>query len=47
MIAIYPKGNNKHVDIYWKNVTGSKVGQYVGGQQQANDPKLSIRISLE
>ena len=46
MIAIYPLGNNRHIDIYWKNVTGDKKGQYVGGQQIANDPKLSIRIQL-
>lgn len=47
MIAIYPLGNNRHVDIYWKNVTGDNTGQYVGGQVKANDPKYSIRIPLQ
>ena len=47
MIAIYPLGNNRHVDIYWKNVTGDNLGQYVGGQVKANDPKYSIRIPLQ
>lgn len=42
MIAIYPDGNNKHIDIYWKNAT-----EYIGGQTKANDPKYSIRIPLQ
>lgn len=42
MIALYPKGANPHVDVYWKNSSR----QYVGGQNAANDPKYSIRISL-
>ena len=43
MIAIYPDGNNKHIDIYWK----SPDGNYIGGKNSDNDPKYSIRISLE
>ncbi len=51
MVAIYPLGDHKHVDIYWKYVksdssTGSKVKQYVGGQHSDDDPILSIRIPL-
>ena len=42
MVSIYPKGSNPHVDIYWK----SSKGQYIGGQNAANDPKYSIRIKL-
>ena len=44
MIAIYPIGNNKRVEIYWK---GTDDGKYIGGQVQANDPRYSIRISLQ
>ncbi len=49
MVSIYPNGNNKHVDVYWKNVTNPNKGKYVGGQNggNANDPKYSIRIPLE
>ncbi len=43
MVAIYPDAKNKHVDIYWKGYNK----QYVGGQNKANDPKYSIRISLQ
>ncbi len=42
MIAIYPNGNNKHVDIYWKDTDN----KYIGGQHAASDPKYSIRIGL-
>ncbi len=44
MIAIYPMGNNKHVDIYWKNRT--KDNSYIGGAYDTSDPKYSIRIPL-
>lgn len=53
MIAIYPAGNNKHIDVYWKYVktgkNGETAGAYVGGQNgnNKNDPKYSIRIDLE
>ncbi len=49
MVSIYPYGNNKHVDIYWKNATGSNHGKYVGGPNgsNGNDPKYSIRIPLK
>ena len=53
MIAIYPTGNNKHIDVYWKYVktgkNGETAGAYVGGQNgnNKNDPKYSIRIDLE
>ncbi len=47
MIAIYPQGNNKHIDIYWKNCRGDNKSQYVGGPPRSNDPNYSIRISLE
>ena len=43
MVAIYPLGDHKHVDIYWK---GSE-DEYVGGQNKRNDSKYSIRIPLE
>ena len=43
MVAIYPLGDYKHVDIYWKG----SVTHYIGGQNKANDPKYSIRIPLE
>ena len=45
MIAIYPNGNNKHIDVYWKNNT-SKTN-YVGGQDGENVPLYSFRIPLE
>ena len=47
MVSIYPFGNDKHVDVYWKYCKGSKAGQYVGGVVKANDPKYSIRIPLD
>lgn len=43
MIAIYPLGEHKHIDIYWKN----SDGKYVGGQNKPNDPNYSIRIPLQ
>ncbi len=51
MVAIYPLGDYKHVDIYWKYVktdssTGSTVRKYVGGEHGSDNPKLSIRIPL-
>ena len=48
MVAIYPTGDNKHIDVYWKYSKGAaKEGQYVGGQEGSNNPKYSIRIELE
>ena len=47
MVSIYPLGNNKHVDVYWKNVTGTNVTDYVGGKHKNNDPEYSIRIPLQ
>ncbi len=44
MIAIYPYGDNKHVDVYWKNKT--KNDSYIGGAAGTSDPKYSIRIFL-
>lgn len=45
MVSIYPKGNNKHIDIYWKDV---KTGKYIGGNgANNNDPKYSIRFDLD
>jgi type II secretory pathway pseudopilin PulG len=44
MVSIYPKGNKKHIDIYWKDV---RTGTYIGGNgANGNDPKYSIRINL-
>lgn len=42
MIAIYPEGNNKHIDIYWKD----KNGPYIGGAFRNDDPNYSIRIPI-
>ena len=48
MISIYPTGNNKHIDVYWKYSKGAaNVGKYVGDDQGKNNPKYSIRINLE
>ncbi len=44
MIAIYPYGSNRHIDVYWKHKTGDA---YIGGQYKLSDPKYSIRVSLE
>lgn len=45
MIAIYPAGANKHIDVYWKN---NRINSnYVGGAVKNNDPRYSIRIPLE
>lgn len=49
MIAIYPNGNNKHVDIYWKYthaINGHGDNAYIGGDQGASNPKYSLRIPL-
>ncbi len=50
LVSIFPRGNNRHVDVYWKNVKdgkGGNKGSYVGGQgANTNDPHLSIRIPL-
>ncbi len=51
MVAIYPNGTNKHIDIYWKYskaAPGNLPQKYVGGEgpKGANDPKYSIRIDL-
>jgi prepilin-type N-terminal cleavage/methylation domain-containing protein len=43
MVSIYPTGNNKHIDVYWKN---TKDGKYIGLDNGANNPKYSIRINL-
>ncbi len=43
LVSIYPEGNNKHIDVYWKNI---KNGQYIGKDAGANIPKYSIRIDL-
>ena len=43
MVAIYPLGNNRHVDVYWKDRTS---GEYIGGKNGANDPAYSIRINI-
>ncbi len=45
MVSIYPTGNNKRIDIYWKDYNG----KYIGGQNgsNANDPRYSIRIQLD
>lgn len=41
MVSIYPLGNDKHVDVYWKG----KDGKYVGGSgANGDDPKYSIRV---
>ncbi|MBP3885116.1 MAG: prepilin-type N-terminal cleavage/methylation domain-containing protein [Olsenella sp.] len=42
LVSIYPMGNNKHIDVYWKN----KKGKYIGGDDGPNNPKYSIRIDL-
>jgi hypothetical protein len=42
MVSIYPIGNNKHIDVYWK----SKNRKYIGGDDGPNKPKYSIRIDL-
>lgn len=49
LVSIYPLGDNKHVDVYWKYVksgNGNSAGRYVGDQNAADDPKYSIRIPL-
>ncbi len=50
MVSIYPLGNNKHVDVYWKYVksgNGYSAGKYVGDSGiNGDDPKYSIRIPL-
>ena len=44
LVSIYPLGENRHVDVYWKNV---KTGRYVGGDgKNHDDPGYSIRIPL-
>lgn len=44
MVSIYPSGSNKHIDVYWKDIS---TGKYIGGQKAANDPKYSIRIEMK
>jgi len=50
MVSIYPLGNERHVDVYWKNAKkgkGGDAGKYVGGSfAHGDDPKYSIRIPL-
>lgn len=43
MIALYPNGDNKHIDVYWKDRSS---GNYIGGPKNSNDPNYSIRIDL-
>ena len=52
MVSIYPRGNHKHIDVYWKYAkkgkNGETAGDYVGGYNgNKNNPKYSIRIDLE
>ncbi len=53
MVSMYPRGDHKHIDVYWKYAkkgkNGEQAGTYVGGQNgnNNNDPKYSIRIDLE
>ena len=44
MISLYPTGSNKHIDIYWKDVS---TREYIGGKNGNNDPKYSIRIKID
>ena len=44
LVSIYPTGNNKHIDVYWKNTKG---GTYVGGKDGPNDPTCSIRVNID
>ena len=44
MIALYPNGDNKHIDVYWKDISN---GNYIGGPKNSNDPKYSIRINID
>ena len=49
LVSIFPFGNNKHVDVYWKYVktgNGGTKGKYVGGSTYNNIPDYSIRIPL-
>ena len=47
LVSIYPLGDNRHVDVYWKNAKGKNAGNYVGNKgANNNDPKYSIRIPL-
>lgn len=43
MVSIYPKGSNKHIDVYWK----TKTGQYIGDQDGPNQPKYSLQIKID
>ena len=43
MVAIYPSANPARVDVFWKNKGNNN---YVGGQQEKNVPKYSIRITI-
>lgn len=45
MVAIYPGGDNPHVDVFWKTNKGGN--NYVGGQHTSNVPKYSIQIPLD
>lgn len=44
MVSIYPTGNNKHIDVYWKNTND---GKYIGLDSGANNPKYSIRVNID
>lgn len=44
MVSIYPTGNNRHIDVYWKS---TKDGKYIGLDSGANNPKYSIRINID
>lgn len=45
MVAIYPYGDNPHIDVYWKNRTNPNAGKYVGSDDGPNNPAYSIRIN--
>ncbi len=47
MVSIYPEGNNKHIDVYWKNTKGEYIGGKNPNGNNNSDPNYSIRISLE
>lgn len=44
LVSIYPTGNNKHIDVYWKKTNG---GTYVGDKSGPNEPKYSIRVNID
>ena len=44
MVSLYPTGNNRRIDVYWKDISS---GDYIGGKDGNNNPKYSLRISIE